>query len=196
MSSPASARLTTCRSQRRATTEHFAPTEPSESPTTTCTFRSYRGRGGAWFPSRSAASRAPHPAGGVERNAASEEPDDNVHPAIDRAYRTKYGGHSDACLLPMITRDATPKHGSGRSWPDRHRRIERRAGALRRRAHVRSSRPARARAGAARARTRRRRRETRCRRGSAVCTCGRPAIAGSRKGRPGQGRRRRCRARP
>ena len=35
---------------------------------------------------------------------------------------------------------------------------------------------------------------TRCRRGSAACTCGRPAIAGSRKGRPGQGRRRRYRA--
>jgi hypothetical protein len=90
--------------------------------------RSYRERGGAWFPLRTAASRAPHPAGGLERNAASEEPDDSVHPAIDRAYRTKYGGHSDAYVLPMITPDATPKCGSGPSWPDRHRRIERRGG--------------------------------------------------------------------
>ena len=69
--------------------------------------RSVRGRHGGWF--RHALERG---AGriridGVERDVKMAEPADADHDAIDRAYRSKYGGYRRAYVDPTVTADAT-----------------------------------------------------------------------------------------
>jgi len=69
--------------------------------------RSVRGRRGGWF--RHALDRG---AGriridGAEREVTMAEPADADHDAIDRAYRSKYGGYPRAYVDPTVTADAT-----------------------------------------------------------------------------------------
>jgi hypothetical protein len=69
--------------------------------------RSVRGRHGGWF--RHALERG---AGriridGVDRDVTMAEPADADHDAIDRAYRSKYGGYPRAYVDPTVTADAT-----------------------------------------------------------------------------------------
>ena len=68
--------------------------------------RSVRGRRGGWF--RQALERG---AGriridAVEREVTMAEPADADHDAIDRAYRSKYGGYPRAYVDPTVTADA------------------------------------------------------------------------------------------
>jgi hypothetical protein len=44
----------------------------------------------------------------LERSAAFDESEDSVHPAIDRAYRTRLAGHSDAYVRRRPGSSAAP----------------------------------------------------------------------------------------
>jgi hypothetical protein len=68
--------------------------------------RSVRGRRGGWF--RHAVERGAGRirAGGVERDVTAAEAEDADHDAIDRAYRSKYGGYPRAYVDPTLTADA------------------------------------------------------------------------------------------
>lgn len=67
--------------------------------------RSWRGQNGGWF--RTAhESRAGHvSAGGVERDVALRDADDEVNDAVDDAYRAKYGRYS-SYVQPMLAAQA------------------------------------------------------------------------------------------
>jgi hypothetical protein len=69
--------------------------------------RSYRGRNGAWFRSVLRRPEGRVRAGGVDRDAGFEEPDDADHNAIDQAYRTKYARYARTYVDPMVSTDAT-----------------------------------------------------------------------------------------
>ena len=79
--------------QRR---NNFAPTRPSESPTTTCTCGPTADVAAHGSVTRCSVVRAAFVRVALERSAAFDESEDSVHPAIDRAYRTRLAGHSDA----------------------------------------------------------------------------------------------------
>jgi hypothetical protein len=53
--------------------------------------RSWHGRAASWFRWALQRHQGRIQAGGVERDVTFEEPDDDLHPAIHQAYRTKYG---------------------------------------------------------------------------------------------------------
>ena len=65
--------------------------------------RSYRGRDGGWFRRALAHHHGRIRAAGVERDVVFHEPDDLDHPAIDRAYRTKYAQHGARYVDPMVS---------------------------------------------------------------------------------------------
>jgi hypothetical protein len=68
--------------------------------------RSYRGGAGAWYRHATDQPRGRIRAGGVERDVTFDQPDDSVQPAIDDAYRAKYGRYGDTYLKPMLTQQA------------------------------------------------------------------------------------------
>ena len=68
--------------------------------------RSYRGADGAWYRHASTAGQAHVNAGGIERDVTVEDPGDDVRPAIDAAYRTKYARYGDSFLQPMFAAGA------------------------------------------------------------------------------------------
>ncbi|SDB89169.1 hypothetical protein SAMN05216410_0725 [Sanguibacter gelidistatuariae] len=67
--------------------------------------RSAHGRGNGWFRYALADPRGRIQAGGVEKDVAFVEPDDDIHPALDTAYRTKYDNQPPAYVAPVT--DAT-----------------------------------------------------------------------------------------
>jgi hypothetical protein len=68
--------------------------------------RSVRGRRGGWFRHAVERGAARIRAGGVERDVTAAEAADADHDAIDRAYRSKYGGNPGAYVDPTVTADA------------------------------------------------------------------------------------------
>jgi hypothetical protein len=68
--------------------------------------RSYLGADGAWYRHANAAGQTHIGAGGVERDVTIEGPGDDVQPAIDAAYRSKYARHGDSFLQPMVAAGA------------------------------------------------------------------------------------------
>jgi hypothetical protein len=68
--------------------------------------RSWRGHAGRWYRDALQRREGRIRAGGIERDVSFEEPDDTVHPAIDNAYRIKYGRYPAAYLQPMVDPDA------------------------------------------------------------------------------------------
>ena len=69
--------------------------------------RSVRGRRGGWFRHALERGAGRIRAGGVERDVTMAEAEDADHDAIDRAYRSKYGGYPRAYVDPTVTADAT-----------------------------------------------------------------------------------------
>ena len=63
--------------------------------------RSWRGPNGRWFRAACASREGHITAGGVDRDVALLDVDDQVNDAIDDAYRAKYGRHS-GYVEPMI----------------------------------------------------------------------------------------------
>lgn len=70
--------------------------------------RAYRGRGGSWFRQVQRHPRASIRAGGVERTVSFEAADDSLRPAMDDAYRAKYGSgmYVDAMIAPAAAEAA------------------------------------------------------------------------------------------
>jgi hypothetical protein len=68
--------------------------------------RSWKGRSGGWFRRALQRREGRIRASGIERDVTLDEPDDAVHPAIDDAYRTKYGRYPEAYVQPMVEPDA------------------------------------------------------------------------------------------
>jgi hypothetical protein len=69
--------------------------------------RSVRGRRGGWFRHAVERGEGRIRAGGVERDVTVAEAADADHDAIDRAYRSKYGGYPRAYVDPTVTAEAT-----------------------------------------------------------------------------------------
>jgi hypothetical protein len=67
----------------------------------------WRGHSGRWFRHALQKGEGRIRAGGIEHDVIFEEPDVTVHPAIDDAYRTKYGCYPEAYVQPMVEPDAT-----------------------------------------------------------------------------------------
>jgi hypothetical protein len=83
--------------------------------------RSWRGRDGSWFRVAQARREGQIRAGGVDRDVAFVDADDDVNDAIDAAYRTKYGRYA-SYVRPMISPEArattlklVPRDRGGRS---------------------------------------------------------------------------------
>src|ERR671920_1837555 len=68
--------------------------------------RSVRGRRGGWFRHFLERGAGRIRAGGVERDVTMAEAGNADHDAIDRAYRSKYGGYPRAYVDPTVTADA------------------------------------------------------------------------------------------
>ncbi len=69
--------------------------------------RSWRGRGGGWFPHALQRHQGRSRAGGAERDVTFEEPDDADHRAIEDACRTKYARYARTYVEPMVSSVAT-----------------------------------------------------------------------------------------
>jgi hypothetical protein len=69
--------------------------------------RSYRGRDGGWFRHALQSHEGRVRADGVERDVTFREAPDTDNDAIDRAYRTKYGGYGSTYVDPMVSPTAT-----------------------------------------------------------------------------------------
>ena len=69
--------------------------------------RSVRGRRGGWFRHALERGAGRIRVGGVERDVTMAEPADADHDAINRAYRSKYGGYPRAYVDPTVTAAAT-----------------------------------------------------------------------------------------
>jgi hypothetical protein len=67
--------------------------------------RSWRGRGGAWFRAARATHTARVRAGGVEKEVALVDADDDVDDRVDAAYRSKYGRYP-SYVEPMVRPEA------------------------------------------------------------------------------------------
>ncbi len=68
--------------------------------------RSWRGRTSAWFRGVMDRHEGHIRAGGVDKDVRFVDADDEVHDAIDTAYRAKYHHYADQYVLPMIGPDA------------------------------------------------------------------------------------------
>jgi hypothetical protein len=68
--------------------------------------RCWRGHSGQWFRHALQSRGGRIRVGGIEHDVIFDEPDDTVHPAIDDAYRTKYGRYPEAYVQPMVEPDA------------------------------------------------------------------------------------------
>jgi hypothetical protein len=64
--------------------------------------RSWRGVESAWYRQARASGRGHIRAGGVSRDVGFAQPGDDVRPAIDRAYRTKYRRYGSGYVEPMV----------------------------------------------------------------------------------------------
>jgi len=69
--------------------------------------RSWHGRVASWFRWALQRHQGSVAAGGVERAGTFEERDDDLHPAIHQAYRTKYGRYPDSYVRLMVEPEAT-----------------------------------------------------------------------------------------
>ncbi len=68
--------------------------------------RSAYGRTAAWFRGAQDQHEGHIRAGGVEKDVCFVDADDEIHDAIDAAYRAKYGRYADRYVLPMIGPEA------------------------------------------------------------------------------------------
>jgi hypothetical protein len=69
--------------------------------------RSVRGRRGGWFRHALERGASRIRAGGGQRDVTVAEAEEADHDAIDRAYRSKYGGYPRAYVDPTVTANAT-----------------------------------------------------------------------------------------
>jgi hypothetical protein len=68
--------------------------------------RSWRGRSGSWFRAARAQGEGHISAGGVDKDVAFVDADDDVNDAVDAAYRAKYQRYGDTYVAPMVGPDA------------------------------------------------------------------------------------------
>ncbi|WAC57146.1 DUF2255 family protein [Gordonia sp. SL306] len=73
--------------------------------------RSAYGRDNGWFRRALAGGRGRIRAGGVEKDVAFQEPDDDVHPSLDAAYHLKYDRYG-----PKIVGTVVAPHGPGETF--------------------------------------------------------------------------------
>jgi hypothetical protein len=73
--------------------------------------RSAYGRDNGWFRRALASGTGRIRAGGVEKDVIFEEPDDDVHAAVDAAYHTKYDRHGQ-----QIVGTVTGPHAVGETF--------------------------------------------------------------------------------
>ncbi len=65
--------------------------------------RSVKGRAGSWFRGTQARHEGHIRAGGVERDVAFTDADDDIHDRIDDAYRAKYESYAPSIVGSVLT---------------------------------------------------------------------------------------------
>lgn len=65
--------------------------------------RSVNGRTAAWFRGTQVCHEGRISAGGIDKDVAFVEADDDVHDALDAAFRTKYGRYDAKYVDPTVT---------------------------------------------------------------------------------------------